>query len=174
MTGSFTLAAEVVEHVGNSLAEKLFPQPVDIVSGGEGVFLGDDPVREIQAGKRAVLGQAVRRQKRQHGGFDNFTAFILPVAPFQNAGYRTFVLGHGGGSNSAGPTAPRAADFCEKVFVVSRHLRFRCVAEVKRCGRIFQRLNETWRKRRLAGNRIEHRRGRKPQSPDVRRFETSC
>ncbi len=42
--GRLTLAAEVIEHVGNPFAEKLFPQAVDVVARGEGILLGGDPV----------------------------------------------------------------------------------------------------------------------------------
>ena len=86
--GRFALRAHVVEHLRETHAEELSPQPVHEDARGERVFLRDNPLGQVEAGQRRIgLRVLLQRHGQESGqrGLHRRAALVHPVAARQDA-----------------------------------------------------------------------------------------
>src|SRR5438132_1655777 len=97
VAGGFVLGTQVFETGGEAGAEELFPEAVGEDSGGEGVFGGDDPFGEVEAGEAGGIfdfGISIFDLKKGgDGGGDDFAGFVLQVASGEDS-RRDGLVGH--------------------------------------------------------------------------------
>ena len=78
----------VVLSLGDYHVEE-FPDPVDEVSGRQGVLVGTDPLGQVQTRGPTILDRLVR-QERRDCRFDRIARIIKPIAPWQDSSHPRF------------------------------------------------------------------------------------